>query len=434
MRDLLLPIVVFFPLYIGVGVVALLFLKRFYAVALKVHVTLLAESFLIGAGVTTYLEFVLSEMGIPFRTSLIALSVISLIGWRFIVQHRERKLLKISYTSVLFWLVPVLLLFFFFTRSVSRVMYTWDAIAFWIPKMTILFQDQRVNLDGLIKFNHPEYPLLLPLIGANSFTLMGEPNQIAAKTVIFGFTISFIVVVGNFLLSRLSKPKALFWLVLLMSLFIFREHVAGEYVGTADVFVAIYFAVGSIALLKKQPALALVFWLLSSWSKSEGLVFVLVTTFLLFIFYKQLRLLIIGALAFFLAPWQLLLRLQKVDTSQYFKFDEIYIRPWGEYVVYSVHAFREEFRNLQKWNLLFFFFLSATLTHVRRILSNRPLLIIMAGLTAQLAMYMVIFTITPEEQATFIAAAVSRLTLHLTPTALIVTATLLSKDLHETDS
>lgn len=428
MLDVFLPMLVFFPLYIGVGVVVMLLLKRTHAFAMPLNAGVFALAFLLGAGVTTYAEFLLSQIGMPFWMSLILCGGVALGGWWHIAQHREKKLQKRSFSSALFWSVPVIMLFFFFTRSVSRITYTWDSIAFWTPKMAVLFLDQSVNLQGLSKFNHPEYPLLLPLVGANSFTLMGKPDEIAAKAVIFGFTISLIVVLGTYLQSRMSKPKALFWLLLLMSLFIFREHVAGEYVGTADIFVATYFAAGAIALLKKQPSVALVLWLMSSWSKSEGLVFVLVTTFLMFVFYKQLRVFIIGVFAFFLAPWQLLLKLQKIDTSQYFKFAEIYKRPWVEYAVYSVHAFREEFRSLAKWNLLFFFFLSATLTRIHKILSNRPLLVIVSGLIAQLVMYMIIFTVTPEEQATFIAASVSRLTLHLAPTALIITATLLSKD------
>ena len=98
--------------------------------------------------------------------------------------------------------------------------------------------------------------------------------------------------------------------------------------------------------------------------------------------------------------------------------------------MYSVHAFREEFRNLQKWNLVFFFFLAQSFATIKRIAQHKELRIIYAGLTVQLLSYMVIFTIAPEEQASFIAAAISRLTLHLAPTALVITAYLFSQEFH----
>jgi hypothetical protein len=425
--NVLVSIFIFFPLYAGVGSIALRLIRIIEKPVPEMPRVFSGTHFLLGAGVATYLEFLLSLIGAPLRVSLIALAVLALIG--FIVGYKKPKLgLKFSIKTILFWIIPVVILLFFFTRSVSRVMYTWDAIAFWIPKMVALYQDQRVNLPGLTKFNHPEYPLLLPLVGANVFTLMGKPDQVAAKAAIFGFTVSLIVMLGQFLQSRMSKPKALFWLLLLMSLFIFREHVAGEYVGTADILVGTYFAAGAMALLRKRPALAFSFWLLAAWSKSEGQVMVLVSAVMLFLLYKHLRVYLITMAGVFLGPWQLLLKLDHIDTSQYFKFNQIYARPWVAYIVYSIHAFREEFRNIQKWNLLFFFFLSATLTHVRKIVKDKAMFIICLGLLAQLVSYIVIFTITPEEQATFIAASISRLTLHLAPTVLVVTAVLLSGD------
>ena len=177
---------------------------------------------------------------------------------------------------------------------------------------------------------------------------------------------------------------------------------------------------GSILLLSKRPRAALLMWLFLPWAKSEGLVFTLASSGMMFVLYPPLRKHILFLAAAFLAPWRIFVQYMQVDSSQYFKFDELYTRPWIEYATYSIHAFREEFRNLSKWNLIFFFFIAESALAVRKILKNRELIIMYTALIAQLIVYLVIFTITPEEQASFIAAAISRLALHLAPTVVVM--------------
>lgn len=376
--------------------------------------------FLVGAGLTTLAQTVLSLPGIPLTISLFVAGCIALLGIfqqrKMLVYRKEQPTLS----SISFWSIVVLLWTLFFFRSLSRVTYTWDSIAFWTPKMVGLFAENRVTKHALIPFNHPEYPLMLPISGADAMVLTGLPSDIAAKVVLFGYTLAFFGLFGSFLRKYTSEWLSIFWLLLLGTGFIFREHVAGEYVGTADILVGIYMMAGSVMLLSKRPRAALIMWLFLPWAKSEGLVFALASCGMMFVLYPSLRKLIIFLSAVFLAPWRLFVKYMQVDSSQYFKFGELYARPWIEYAIYSVHAFREEFRNLSKWNLMFFFFLAESAVGIRKILKNKALLTIYASLTVQLIVYLVIFTVTPEEQASFIATAISRLTLHLAPTAVIM--------------
>ncbi len=71
--------------------------------------------------------------------------------------------------------------------------------------------------------------------------------------------------------------------------------------------------------------------------------------------------------------------------------------------------------------MLFFFFLSSVAISVKKILKDKAAIIVLVSLFMQLLSYLIVFTITPEEQATFIAAAISRLSLHLAPTVLVMT-------------
>ncbi len=407
-------------IFIGVGAFAYACFSQITSIRDTTIIWRLSVWFLIGAGLTTFTQTILSLLGISLTTSLLVAACIAIFGLFRQKNMREYSKERPTLSSISFWSIVVLLCGLFFFRSLSRVTYTWDSIAFWTPKMVGLFVENRVTKNALIPFNHPEYPLMLPISGADAMVVTGLPSDIAAKVVLFGYTLALFGLFGSFLRKYTHEWLSLFWLLLLGTGFIFREHVAGEYVGTADILVGIYMMAGSIMLLSKRPRIALVIWLFLPWAKSEGLVFTLATCGMMFVLYPSLRKHILFLSAVFLAPWRIFVKYMQVDSSQYFKFDELYARPWIEYATYSVHAFREEFRNLSKWNLMFFFFIAESAVGMRKIVKNKALLTVYTALTAQLIAYLIIFTITPEEQASFIATAISRLTLHLAPTVVVM--------------
>lgn len=422
--DMVLPIIGVMLPYLGVGLLLTRSSKKLREDGLE-H---LAVAFLLGAGVFTLWQFLGLLVGIPVFWSLRLGWLVGFIGCIDVLRHRSTFRIYTISTLVILVILPL-----FFIRSFSRIMYTWDTRAFWVPKMFALWQMDRLRPDALTAFNHPEYPLLLPMSGANAFSLFGFPNEVGAKVVLFGFTIALIVLFSRFLEKTVGGWKAAFWTLLFLSLFIVREHLAGEYVGTADILMGTYLAAGATQLLQKRKLLALALWSLAAWTKSEGLVWAVSTTGLVVIHEVLSKKKIsissyqaLGTSLLVILPWFLYNKFSKLDSSQYFKFKEIYARPWVEYAIYSVHAFREEFRNLEKWNFVFYLFILKSLLSFRRIALDERLRIIYLALAAQLVMYLAIFTVTPEEQATFIAAAISRLTLHFVPTVLLVTAVLFS--------
>ncbi|HKY73938.1 MAG TPA: hypothetical protein VJ246_01345, partial [Patescibacteria group bacterium] len=176
----------------------------------------------------------------------------------------------------------------------------------------------------------------------------------------------------------------------------------------------------------KKPLQAVILWCLAPWAKSEGLVWAGVTTIGIFFSYPTIRKYVLLTAPLLAAPWSLFTKYMGLSSSQYFRFNELYARPWIEYATYSIHSFREEFRNVEKWNLTFYLFFGALVFRIRQVFSDKALFIPVVAFFIQLVSYMVIFTITPEEQATFIAAAVSRLTLHLAPAAICIVVYMIS--------
>ena len=434
LNDILVPVLIMWPIFLGTGLSCMFVVQKFTKEKLQNldKAILFGAAYLLGAALVTFFQFFLSLIKIPILISFWGFAPIAATGFFLLFKDiKNTQKQKLLLSRVVTWVLLLAICFFFFTRSFARTMYTWDAVAFWMPKIFALWQDGVVMKETFEFFNHPEYPLLLPMTGATVFSLFSAPNEVAVKVALFGYTLAFLLMLEGFLHKTQNLPKKLFFLFLMLSLFIFREHVAGEYVGTADILVGIYMFAGAALLLQKKPLLALLLWAFVPWTKSEGMVWILSSGFLTVLFFwksvfkKYWSFLLLPV--FFVSVWSIYNKIIGM-SSQYFKFDEIYARPWLEYAVYSVHAFREEFRNLQKWNLLFFFFFAATLTRIKEIFSSKELMVLMLSLIAQVSSYILIFTITPEEQATFIAAAISRLTLHIAPTALLVTAYLFKKE------
>jgi hypothetical protein len=381
----------------------------------------IASSFFVGAGGVTLAQFLLSLVGVPISASLLLFTPIAFFGWwinRF--AFLKKPVITIDW-KLASWIGVVFLLAIFFLRASGRTIYVWDGVAFWLPKIYALWQDQRVFPSTFIEFNHPEYPLLLPMIGANVFTVLGQANEVAAKSALFAFTIAGIVAFTQFILKKLPSHWVIPFLFSSLLIYIFREHVAGEYVGTADILVGFYLMMGTIHLLEKRVVLAIITWCFAPWAKTEGMIWVLASSGMIFLLFKEARKSLFIFLPFLAFPWSVYNRAIGF-SSQYFKFDELYPRPWIDYAVYSIHAFREEFRNLEKWGLAFYLFFAVTILRFKKILFDKALVVLFVAAGAQVFAYMIIFTIAPEEQASFIAASVSRLTLHIAFSVLCITA------------
>lgn len=411
--------------FMGVGACIDAYIQHHEKIRYTNPILRLSVWMLVGGGSVTLAQAIMSVFGISLLWSLGIAAGIACLGWwkygHTLFPHTYNVGEKVLWGMIGVWMLLL------FTREFSRVMYTWDSVAFWTPKMVALFESRAVRKHTFEFFNHPEYPLLLPLSGADAMIITTKPSESAAKVVFFGYILACVGILGSFVMRNTTWIKSAFWIALFLSSFIVREHMAGEYAGTADILVGIYMAAGAALFLLGQKKMGLLVWMFLPWIKSEGLVFTLAVSGFLFLFEKSLRtwIFVLGMLC--IGPWRIIVKWMGVDTSQYFKFQEIYVRDWVEYATYSVHAFREEFRNLGKWNMIFFAFFAQTIRFFSSLIRDKVLLTIYGGMAAQIIMYIVICTITPEEQASFIASAISRLTLHLAPTAVVVASYLHAK-------
>ena len=305
-----------------------------YALIRLLKETLTSNSFfeklglpiILGAIYATLLQTVFAFFQFSIFYSLILLHLFA-IAQTFVLLRKNwtryvSRIYNFRFSFVLLLLIPFFVtLFLFGSRSYSRSIYAWDAIAFWLPKTYVLAYDQVIQPNSFERFNHPEYPLFLPMLGADAFLITGTHNEMALKVSTFGFSVAFICAVVGFFFRTTPKKYALFFSALLCSLFIFREHISGEYVGTSDVFVGISIATGTMLWLEGKRTLAHWFWVGAPWAKSEGLVWYLSTAGMSFLLApKKFARLIIPT--FFATVWILFTKVVGM-SSQYFKFSEL---------------------------------------------------------------------------------------------------------------
>ena len=397
----------------------------------------------VGAAIFTLLQAVMAMAGVSFGWSLLGLSTVILVSVSFHVKNRKfsisRSYLRSSMLALsrkkLCWFASIFLFILIaisFSRGFSRPTYTWDSIAFWTPKMIAVWRAPRLDQSTFNPFNHPEYPLFVPILGGNQFILNEFPDEFSAKgiMIVLIYSVFFIWFISIFSREASFRTRLVHLLLFFMTMlsFVVREHTGGEYLGTADIFVGMSIFLGAYHLLHGRPAHALLVWSFVPWMKSEGQVWALTTYALIFFHEARLRAWTFVLGSTLILPWQVWIRYSGKDSSQYFAFDQLYARPWLEYAIYSVHSFREEFRFLDRWGLLFWLGAISILHNFTLIWRSKPIRILAIALTAQLAMYLTIFTITPEEQASFITAAIARLTLHIAPTVALITAQLFTME------
>jgi hypothetical protein len=173
----------------------------------------------------------------------------------------------------------------FITFSLERPHGGWDAWAVWNLRARFLFRGGEHWTDGLsfgVIWSHPDYPLLIPANVARIWSYIGIDTTVAPIAVSLLFTFATIGVLGSSLSRLRGGTLALLAILILMGTPGFISHAASQY---ADVPLSFFF-LATLALLAlhdtsgdpdpRHLILAGAFAALASWTKNEGIMFVVV--------------------------------------------------------------------------------------------------------------------------------------------------------------
>ena len=231
----------------------------------------LPGAWLAGTGALAVERLVLAQVGVPWTSWVLALPWVVgafLVRGRWHWRPRVPGLLGVAVIAVIVaWMGTM------FWQATNQPLVGWDAWAMWFLKGRALYQSGGLppgffSDPFFAAYAHLDYPLLVPLTIAGTYAWMGDVDTLmkgwwpllagaAACGLYFG-------VEGR--MARLGG------LILLLGLPEVWRHTVGDYVGYADLPLAVLVLFGGLFLWRRQYLTAALFFGLAGFTKNEGLV------------------------------------------------------------------------------------------------------------------------------------------------------------------
>lgn len=337
----------------------------------------------------------------------------------------------------------------------ARPMHQFDSRAIWGMKAKVLFHERTIFSEAIVNASsnhpHPRYPLLLPIAEGWVFENMGQADDRVVRLLFLWFFIGLILCTYE-LQRRLAGKMAALWCVcaLLVTPFLYSGLTeGGASSGYADVIASFYITTSALAMIlwlkEGDWAFALVGAILAACvalTKNEGLVFaanLFLTTAVFSLVGKGRRepgnrvksklaarlsgnsarlyclALYVLIVAVMLLPWFYV----RSDLPKF--FDENY----AQYLNYRdiaagmhrlpqiLKTFAAELLDFKVWGVIWIL-IAFSLGGIGRTW-RRNAYFILTLMALQLASYLAVFIITPNELAGQLSSALSRLLLHILP-------------------
>ncbi len=417
-----------------------------------------AISFSLGLGAISLQMFLYSLASIPFGFYSVAAPWVFIAGAFFLYSFRKPQKTKAAIEKASTGLPEVILSIvilsqaaYVFTYALALPLSGWDAWFIWFLKGRAFFVDRTVSngflTNSLYAYDHPEYPLLIPLSIAWVYTAIGHVSETAAK-VIFPLQFYSMLAVFYYFTRRLwGRSAGLIFTALLSLTPIVLIHsggfpvkigvlYAGDFVGYADLTIAMYFlsACAFFYLYTQegrtpQVILSGLFLALGAWTKNEGLAFAALGFLGILIYLMTgkkgwwLKAAVIAAiLMLFIAPWSVYkmgLGLRSEYTGNMGL--SVFFGNIGRLRLVTARMVEYMFGYVALYNFTWWLYGASFIFNLRG-LARKPLLILNAMLLSQLVVYALIYVISPNEINWLIQTSLDRVLLHLTPLSMLIAA------------
>ncbi|MBI5491723.1 MAG: hypothetical protein HY893_02195 [Deltaproteobacteria bacterium] len=427
-----------------------------------------AISFSLGLGAISLQMFLYSLASIPFGFYSVSAPWVIIAGALLLYSIRKRpQKAASSIEKTGPGLFDVILSVVILSQAAYALVYAlalplagWDAWFIWFLKGRAFFVDRTVSngflTNGLYAYDHPEYPLLIPLSIAWVYTAIGHVSETAAKA-IFPLQFYSMLAVFYYFTKRLWGRRAGLVFTALLSLtpivlihsggFPVKIGVlyVGDFVGHADLTIAVYFlsACAFFYLYTQegrtpQVILSGLFLALGAWTKNEGLAFAALGFLGILIYLMTekkgwwLKAAIIAAvLMLFIAPWSVYktgLGLKSEYTGNMGL--SVFFGNIGRIKLVLTRMVEYMFGYIALYNFTWWLYAASFIFNLRG-LARKPLLILNAMLLSQLAVYVLIYVISPNDINWLIQTSLDRVLLHLTPLSMLIAAVNLKEVLGE---
>lgn len=302
-----------------------------------------------------------------------------------------------------------------------------DAYVFWLAKASAFFKDGLVTQENLFVYWPYDHPLLWPLTAAWVYHFLGKVDEYYLQVIPLVLYVSLAVAFFQGLSGGAGR-RVLWTVLLLLSPFVYHNVLAAEYAGNADLLVSFYLLLGVVFLVKREVWLGGLFLFFASFTKNDALPAAVGFLVLLPLFKGNFKR---GWYWGWLGTAGLLVghglwRAHFGLSSRYVANISLALaqRSLVENIWYTANAFREELRQVSRWGLGWWLIFFTLVSRFKYLLKQPNLLLPVGVLLFQVVGYVVVYYVTPEDQASHIATSIHRLVLQLYPASLYLAAQL----------
>src|SRR3989337_879991 len=343
-------------------------------------------------------------------------------------------------SSKIFLIIFTAFLVILFIFTFSRTIWGYDAYERWLAKGRTFWVDGGITKENAKIYDPADDHNLWPFAVSWFYYINGSSDEIWVRVIPF---IAFLSIIFEFKkhinVTNWDIKKYSWLLILVFTPFLWQTVSQENYSGNADIFVSLFFLLSISAIIRKEflfPALFLGF---AAFTKNDALPTLIVFIILLPIFTRNLiaksdlKLAFTVALSFLFA--NLFLKYYYQLNSRYLNQDFSQIisqKPIFKYNLYTAHAFREQFRQIQIWGLGWWIVAFVYMTKMKALLTNRLLLFATIIMIIQILSYSIVFYISKEDQASQITTSISRVLLQVYPSSLLIAYYLVSKKNRQT--
>lgn len=398
----------------------------------KLHFNL-AIYFGLGLGIVTLLLMLLGILGIEISRVF----VFVLTGVLVLIPILDRQLgssLKLILVAqrkkvnsknlallapVIFCLVIVAMVTF------SQSIWGYDAFDRWMAKASAFWFDGVMNWGNLHGPYLADDPNLWPLTAAWFFHFLGSASDFWVRLI--PFTALVCLVLEFWRKVKGSGFMGFGWLViLLLSPYLWGTITSISYSGNADLLVSFYFLLAFGTLFEKKFVYSALFFGLAGLTKNDAVPAVLgfCILLLLFKFWTREK---VSVWAFVAGFGMVAINLgwkYYFDLNSRFLQQDLGViwaqRPIVEYTRYSLNAFREEFRFVDRWGVGFLVIMFFLVAKIRVFFVQRWLLMGLLIFGVLFSSYIYIYYVTVEDQASHITSSIFRLVLQVYPALLLL--------------
>lgn len=396
--------------------------------------------FATGVGCIALQMYLYSRVGIPWGWYLIAGPWLILFTSVLLFKKYSLKLLpnlKLTRVGKVFLFINITLLLFVGFESVIRPLSAWDSWSIWLLKSKIFF------IDGLIKpeiftYVESDYPLAISLTGTFIYQVIGRVDDTSVLLLFF----SFYLMLGIALFFSMRKYTGSTLAMTFTFLFLATQNIlrhGGRYeAGQADLALGFYFFISAVLLYRyiitkerKSLLLCNICLGITALIKNEGITFVIIAQVIIIIQvlktkkYKDILFSLLCIVP--IVDWYIYKEVINMPKNFLLISPTIYIGRIG----ILLKEFLKEFLDLVRWNLLWALFILTTILNLSK---SRKILIFYYLLFGQLAVYFLIYLITPINPIEHLRSSLNRLLIHLAPIAIIIMAIIISNIVGKTNN